>query len=204
MVRCVNLDNKAYLLSGGSDSGMIVWDIATGNRVSTAKSHSRAVLDLAVDPESEIRPQVFSASSEPNLRVFELSPSPFSVSEVQEPILEHETSVNKLYFDADGDLWTASSDKTAKRLVRANNWKPDTELVHPDFVRDVVVHEQGGWVVTACRDEEVRVWDRAVCHCSEDLSAWALTLGTVRRPLSYLLRPFRRSHSSFGYRVDIG
>lgn len=34
-------------------------------------------------------------------------------------------------------------------------------LPHPDFVRDIVVDVDGGWVVTACRDEEVRVWDAA-------------------------------------------
>ena len=28
----------------------------------------------------------------------------------------------------------------------------------------LVVYEQGGWVITACRDEEVRVWNRAVCY----------------------------------------
>jgi WD40 repeat protein len=26
------------------------------------------------------------------------------------------------------------------------------------------VHEKGGWVITACRDEEVRVWDRGTGH----------------------------------------
>jgi WD40 repeat protein len=69
--------------------------------------------------------------------------------------------VYKLIFDSDGDLWTASADKTAKHLVREDGWKADTTLEHPDFVRDIVVHERGGWVVTACRDEEVRVWNRS-------------------------------------------
>ncbi|KAK8161429.1 WD domain-containing protein [Phyllosticta citrichinensis] len=77
-----------------------------------------------------------------------------------EPLVRHETSVDALYFDADDDLWTASADRSAKCLSRARDWEPDTSLAHPDFVRDVVVDEAGGWVVTACRDEEVRVWDR--------------------------------------------
>jgi WD40 repeat protein len=46
--------------------------------------------------------------------------------------------------------------------VRADGWKANLSLEHPDFVRDVVVYEAGGWVVTACRDEEVRVWNRSV------------------------------------------
>jgi WD40 repeat protein len=36
----------------------------------------------------------------------------------------------------------------------------DTSLEHPDYARDVVIDEVGGWIVTACRDEEVRVWER--------------------------------------------
>ncbi|KAF2274271.1 WD40 repeat-like protein [Westerdykella ornata] len=75
-------------------------------------------------------------------------------------ILAHETSIDAITFDTDADLWTASADKTAKCLSRAHNWSPELSLPHPDFVRDVVVDEEGGFVVTACRDEEVRVWDR--------------------------------------------
>jgi hypothetical protein len=70
--------------------------------------------------------------------------------------------VYRLFFDEDGDLWTASADKFAKCLTRDSGWKPNLALEHPDFVRDVVVYDQGGWVVTACRDEEIRVWNKAV------------------------------------------
>lgn len=162
---CALIAGTIYLVSGGADAEILIWDIHSGQRVGTIRAHSRAVLDIKQDPENLDTPLLFSASSERNLRIFGIdaatSPS-LKATEARDPILEHETSVNKLFFDADGDLWTASSDKSAKRLVRENGWKADTTLVHPDFVRDVVVHETGGWVVTACRDEEVRVWNRAV------------------------------------------
>ncbi|KAF1990561.1 WD40 repeat-like protein [Aulographum hederae CBS 113979] len=77
-----------------------------------------------------------------------------------DPIVAHETSIYTLHFDADGDLWTASADKSVKCLSRERKWTTEMELPHPDFVRDVVVDEAGGWVVTVCRDEEVRVWER--------------------------------------------
>lgn len=124
-----------------------------------------AIQDLAIDPliEDEKSTQVtlFSAGSDREIRRFNI-PSTADAESDSEPIIAHETSVYKLFFDADGDLWTASADKTVKCLVRENSWKPDSELVHPDFVRDVVVHERAGWVVSACRDEDVRVWNRAV------------------------------------------
>lgn len=103
---------------------------------------------------------------------------------LENPILAHETSVYKLRFDADGDLWTASADKTARHLVRSRGWEADTTLLHPDFVRDVVVSERAGLVVTACRDEEVRVWDASsgdlVCTYSghfEEVTGLALVEG---------------------------
>lgn len=89
--------------------------------------------------------------------------SQISMTQIQlsMPLLVHQTSVYKLHFDDDGDLWTASADKTAKQLLRNDGWKVEVTLPHPDFVRDVVTHDRYGWVITACRDEEVRVWNKA-------------------------------------------
>lgn len=81
------------------------------------------------------------------------------------PIVVHETSVYRVRFDADGDLWTGSADGTVKGVRRESGWRAECVLAHGDFVRDVVVDERGGWVVSGCRDEEVRVWDRTVSFC---------------------------------------
>lgn len=162
---CERIGDRDLLISGGAEAEIIVWDIADGRRLDVLKGHSRSIQDLAIDPllEDEKSEQVtlFSAGSDREIRRFTI-PSAADAQDDSEPIIAHETSVYKLLFDADGDLWTASADKTVKCLVRENSWKPDLELTHPDFVRDVVVHEQGGWVVSACRDEDVRVWNRAV------------------------------------------
>ncbi|KAL2359915.1 hypothetical protein RJZ56_007228 [Blastomyces dermatitidis] len=158
------LDGEDLLLSGGADGEIIIWSIRTGERLHVFRDYSRGVLHLAIDPlvsdEDPTRITVFSSGSDRSIRHFPLS-APFKEQSLSEPILEHETSVYKLFFDADGDLWTASADKTAKCISRESKWKTDMTLEHPDFVRDVVVHERGGWVVTGCRDEEVRVWNRA-------------------------------------------
>lgn len=146
------------LISGGADAQVIVFNIASGQKVETFKDHARGIQDLVFDPELEdSEAVVFSAGSDREIRQFKI----FGGA-VAEPLLPHDTSVYKLFFDRDGDLWTASADKTAKCLVREDSWKANLSLEHPDFVRDIVVHEPGGWVVTACRDEEVRVWSRSV------------------------------------------
>ncbi|KAK5163621.1 uncharacterized protein LTR77_010570 [Saxophila tyrrhenica] len=173
-VKCLlatSLSGKPVLLSGGADAATIVWDIETGTQLHKLKGHTKALQDLAIDPFSLLdfatEPLddfvLFSASSDPHFRRWHISlKSCRELAESEDaPVQAHDTSIYKLHFDTSGDIWTASADKTAKHLVRDRGWEADTTLQHPDFVRDVVVVERAGVVVTACRDEIVRVWDVA-------------------------------------------
>ena len=166
-VICVRIDRSAFLISGGADASITVWDIGTQKKLYTLKGHKGAIQDLIVDPTtyttSSESVTVLSASTDREIRRWTVSRERAVEAEQTQPIIEHETSVYKLFFDADDDLWTASADGTVKCLGRERGWKADTVLIHPDFVRDVVVDERGGWVITGCRDEDVRVWNRAVC-----------------------------------------
>ncbi|CAG8142843.1 unnamed protein product [Penicillium olsonii] len=157
-VTSARLRGEDLLISGGADAQVLVFNIASGQRLETFKGHARGIQDLVIDSESESsQPIVFSAGSDREIRQFDI----FGGGCTTDPLLPHDTSVYKLLFDNDGDLWTASADKTAKCLVREDGWKANMTLEHPDFVKDVVICETGGWVVTACRDEEVRVWNRS-------------------------------------------
>ena len=177
-VKCVlatRIGTQDVLVSGGADASIIVWDIATGRKLHTLKGHSRGVLDLAIDPATSTPDNltIFSADSVRDIRRWNISLDSASALST-EPIVAHETSVNRLHFEPvalsdddqpEGDLWTASSDKSAKRLVRDRDWEADTTLEHPDYVKDVVT--VGPWVATACRDEDVRIWDASTgkLHC---------------------------------------
>ncbi|OGM46814.1 WD repeat protein [Aspergillus bombycis] len=158
------LQGKDVLVSGGADAQILVFDIASGERLSVMKGHAKGIQGLVVDPVSLDSDNqelvVFSAGSDREIRSFDIASGSKDLTGT-DAILAHDTNVYKLFFDRDADLWTASADKTAKCLVREEGWKPNLTLTHPEFVRDVVVYEQGGWVVTACRDEEVRVWNRS-------------------------------------------
>lgn len=176
-MKCVlvaSLSGTPILISGSADATIVVWDISSGRKLHTLKGHARGILDLALDPTNTSKDEIilFSADSVREIRRWRISLSAADEFS-EEPIRAHETSVNKLCFesatitlddpdsDPDADLWTASSDNTAQRLVRSQGWKSDTVLPHPDFVRDIVVSQDDGCVVTACRDEEVRVWSAA-------------------------------------------
>lgn len=162
-ITSARLHGQDLLLTGGADAQILVFDIASGQRVHTLKGHTKGIQDLVIDPLSlESGLTVCSAGSDREIRFFDVAAGSQDLTHI-DPLVAHDTSVYKLFFDNDVDLWTASADRTAKCLVREDGWKANLVLQHPDFVRDVVVYEQGGWVVTACRDEEVRVWNRSVC-----------------------------------------
>jgi WD40 repeat protein len=158
--------SKELLVSGGADASIIVWDVSSGAKLHTLKGHTRGVQALALNPfeDDSLKDAaiIFSGGSEREIKQWRIDCHKATELKGSEPILEHETSVYKIRF-AGEDIWTASADNTARRLVFEKGvWKTDTVFLHPDFVRDVVLDGSGRWAITACRDEEVRVWNIAV------------------------------------------
>lgn len=176
VVVCANISGKHVLLSGGADRKIIVWDIETGRRIHTIQDPTvtmMAVQDIAIDPVLSTSDAIVivSASSDPHIRRWKISLS--GVEQLAETfhdrpdaerltIEEHDTSIYSLVFDQEGegeDLWTASADGTAKCLARSRNFAADDVFAHGDYVRTVAPTDN--WVVTAGRDENVKVWDRS-------------------------------------------
>ena len=167
--------SPGLLLSGSSDSTITIWNPLTTEKLSSLPGHIRGVLSLALDPtppESSQTPYVvLSGGSEREIRTWCIPAEGTSAHEDVEkpPLISHATSVYKLRFSTPDDLWTASADTTAQRINIRHPERPSDEILqHPDFVNDVIVaggvgegDGEGMWVVTACRDENVRLWNRA-------------------------------------------
>ncbi|KAK8086312.1 hypothetical protein PG994_001286 [Apiospora phragmitis] len=155
---------KDFLISGGADKKIMIWDVETGSRLHVIQDQvvsMMAVQDLAIDPESSTADELVlaSASSDPHIHCRGRAGD---TGTTRPTILEHETTVYKLAFDIhndDVDLWTASGDGSAKCLSRTRGFTTDDTINHGDHVRAVAFTEQ--WLITAGRDEDVKVWDRA-------------------------------------------
>ncbi|KAH9898800.1 WD40 repeat-like protein [Xylariomycetidae sp. FL2044] len=173
---CTRIGGKECMISGGADKKIIVWDIETGARLHAMQDQAismMAVQHLAIDPAQSTPDEAIlvSASSDPHVRRWRIrldgfeqikEASPNEPGGLRPTILEHETTVYRLYFDVEGeevDLWTASGDGTAKCLARLKGFGADDSIQHGDHVRAVALADP--WVVTAGRDEDIKVWDRS-------------------------------------------
>lgn len=166
----LSLGNTHVIVSGAADAAIIIWNLGTGEKLHVLKGHTRGILDLVIDPTTydlhcaaagQIQEAtVFSAGSDREIRRWRISLETAEQLNLGQPILVHETSVYALRFDEDGDLWTASADGTTKCLSRYQNFRSDNTIQHGDYVRAVAVEETGGYVVTAGRSEDIKVWDR--------------------------------------------
>ncbi|KAK6955365.1 hypothetical protein Daesc_003000 [Daldinia eschscholtzii] len=170
------LGGKDILISGGADKKIIVWDIEAGSRLHVLQDQAvsmMAIQDLVIDPVQSGPDEVIlvSASSDPHIRRWRIrldgfeqikEASPDEPGAVRHTILEHDTTVYKVVFDSESeevDLWTSSGDGTAKCLSRLKGFTTDDSVNHGDHVRAVAVTDQ--WIVTAGRDEDIKVWDRS-------------------------------------------
>ncbi|KZF20639.1 WD40 repeat-like protein [Xylona heveae TC161] len=132
--------SEITIFSAGSDREIRQWQIAVSGQKAQGNSSSSSSSSTTGSSDGIVEASEITQTS---------------------PLIRHETSVYRLRFDADDDLWTASADNSAKCLSRERAWEDDTVLAHPDFVRDVVIDDEAGWAITACRDEEIRVWDKS-------------------------------------------
>lgn len=175
-VICTKLSGKDILISGGADKKIMVWDVETGRRLHVLQDPATTMLaiqHLAVDPVLSTPDTVVfaSASSDRHIRHWSITltsseqlPESFPDRPGAErlTIEEHETSVYRLVYegeDEDVNLWTASADGTAKCLSRSRGFVADDSFQHGDYVRAVAATDD--WVITAGRNEDVKVWDRS-------------------------------------------
>ncbi|KAK2018762.1 WD repeat domain-containing protein [Colletotrichum eremochloae] len=176
-VVCGRLGDKPILVSGGADKKIIVWDVDSGRKLHTLQDPTTTMMSLqhlAVDPVLSTADEMIlvSASSDPHIRRWRVALDSYSQLPIDDApgageekknltIQEHETSVYKVLFDVAGDevdLWTASADGTAKRLLREKAFVADDVFEHGDFVRAIAL--AGDWLVTGGINQQIKVWDR--------------------------------------------
>ncbi|KAJ9417061.1 transcriptional repressor [Fusarium oxysporum] len=195
---CATVSGKHILISGGADKKIFVWDVESGKRLHTLQDPTTtmlAVQHLAIDPVLSDPTTVVFASGGSD-RTSDGGKSPWTVTNScpnlspTAPMLSDLPSRNTRPAMQTSGLPVLTELQNAWRVSR--NFVADDTLTHGDYVRGVLVTDQ--WVITAGRDENVKVWDRSsgklyctlVGHYEEvtDLVLLQDTDGTPRRVCS--------------------
>ncbi|XP_071736773.1 uncharacterized protein [Rutidosis leptorrhynchoides] len=134
---------EGCLISGGMDTLVLVWDIATGEKVQTLKGHTMQVTGVTLDGSD-----IVSSSVDCTIRRWK--------GEHQVEVLEaHKSPVQAVRTLPSGELITGSSDTTIKL------WKGSkcihTFTGHTDTVRGLAIMPDLG-ILSASHDGSIRLW----------------------------------------------
>jgi WD40 repeat protein/serine/threonine protein kinase len=147
-----------YLLSGGDDNTVRIWDTLTGKLASLLRGHSRPVYAGVFSPNGR---QVLSAGQEGQIKLWNI----LDYKQVRAPqgrVLEgHDDAILSAAFSADGTkIVTGSRDHTA-RLFDAQTGKSLRAFKegHEFLATRAVYFDDGKRLLTAGGDNSVRIWD---------------------------------------------
>ncbi|KAF9362164.1 hypothetical protein BGX34_006674 [Mortierella sp. NVP85] len=163
------------LFSASYDGTILHWDLQTfesfqGGAGGPWKGHVRGINDLCLaleDGDSQGQEEdglhqggkeyLYSAGSDGTIRKWDITQGQGRGGHCVHVFKHHATTVYKVHADTI-EIWSASADKTARRLDLETK-KVDTTLDHPDFVKSFAL--AGPYVVTGGREETIRVWSVA-------------------------------------------
>lgn len=102
-------------LAGGSDTGVQVWDLATGKVAASWGGHSAPVTTMAFSPDSRF---LVTASNDWTARIYAMEPGQGNAGPLV-TLAGHEGSITSAIFSPDGNLiLTLARDKTARLWER--------------------------------------------------------------------------------------
>lgn len=142
----------AWLVTGGTDRHVRLWDTKTWKVVQTWSDLPTHVLDVSVSADGQI---VAVAGLDKFARWWKVeTPEPSDESSDAPANPEKPTKAN-----AKPKAPVKKSSKKASKEDEEDA-KPENGFEHPDLVLAVSVSADGKQIVTGCQDKVVRVWDR--------------------------------------------
>jgi WD40 repeat protein len=148
-----------YLVSGGDDNALLVWDVQTGRLTRSLRGHSRPVTGAAVSPDGR---WIVSGGDEQELRVWSIEEDREQQVLAQRTLTGHGDAVLAAAFSRDATrAITASSDRSARIWSVAAAAEAPLELREGhDFLLSRAMFYGGGQrLLTAAGDNTVRLWN---------------------------------------------
>lgn len=149
---CAVTPEGRHVVSGSDDRTLKVWDLATGQAVTTLEGHASGVLACSITPDGR---HVVSASSDNTLKVWDLAAG----REVT-ALIGHAAPVSACAVTPDGRrVVSASDDRTLKVWDLMTGRAVATLEGHAAGVNACAVAQDGHHVVSGAEDRLIKIWD---------------------------------------------
>lgn len=139
------LPSLQLLISGGSDKVVRLWDLSTPDQrqplrsTASISSHRRPVECLAARDVSVTSAALYTADTMGVIKIWNVTKengsSPCWRITLQKELPIHQGRINEIFY-GNGQLWTASEDKTVQVLPDTS--KPPPAIQHPEYVKSVL------------------------------------------------------------------
>lgn len=139
------------LVSGSRDKTSKLFDVKTGDSITTYPGHGETVLSAAFAPDGK---SVLTGGADKRIHIW----SPTDGKKINQ--IAAGGDVYRLLI-ADNEIWSCSSDKTAKRNKLADYAVIATLPGHADYVFSLALHSASKRLATGGFDGEVKIWDTA-------------------------------------------
>ncbi|QEH32543.1 WD domain, G-beta repeat [Aquisphaera giovannonii] len=137
--------------TGGYDSAVRIWDVATGSLVREIIQPRSAVVAVAFSPDGRL---ILSGHLDGYARLWDAT-----TGRPRGAPIRHQTWVPAVAFRPDGSqILTGSGDKTA-RIWNLQIVDGEKVFDHGDWVRSAAISPDGRSMVTGGSDKSVRIWD---------------------------------------------
>ncbi|WP_437581085.1 TIR domain-containing protein [Sorangium sp. So ce887] len=151
---CAISPDGQRIVSASDDRTLKVWDLATGQLLSTLEGHSDSVNACAISPDGQ---RIVSASDDRTLKVWDLA-----TGQLLSTLKGHFSLVNACAISPDGQrIVSASDDRTLKVWDLATGQLLSTLKGHFSLVNACAISPDGQRIVSASDDRTLKVWDLA-------------------------------------------
>ncbi|MCE9608177.1 MAG: hypothetical protein K8U03_25105 [Planctomycetia bacterium] len=137
------------LVSGSRDKTSKLFDVKTGDSITTYPGHGETVLSAAFAPDGK---SVLTGGSDKKIHIW----SPTDGKKINQ--IASGGDVYRLQI-ADGEIWSCSGDKTAKRNKLTDYAAIASLTGHADYVFSLALSSATKRVATGGFDGEVKIWD---------------------------------------------
>ncbi|HEX3725662.1 MAG TPA: hypothetical protein VHV08_05440, partial [Pirellulales bacterium] len=149
-----------YVLSGGDDNTLRIWDIRSGKQHALLRGHSRPIQSCAFSPRGGL---VLSGGQEGQIKLWKILADSRAVAPEGRVLEGHEDAILSATFSRDGRrIATASRDHTA-RIYDARSGQSLCQLKegHEFLASRAMFFNRGRRLLTASGDNTMRIWDAA-------------------------------------------